>query len=355
MDAPRAANYEGGGSNTRPKVTPQIAAEASVWVARLHGPERNARMELECRNWQARSAAHREAFERCTDIWQEVPRVKLATAYETMVSKAAVDDRSRGRRDGLLRWTTASAVAGVLAASAVLMVHWHGLGTYSTDVGEQRSVLLEDGTRVLLNTDTSLSVELGSAQRKVNVSRGEALFEVAKDASRPFVVHAAGTEVVAVGTAFSVRYVAAGATTAGALAVTLIEGAVNVRASRDAGRGGVAPGHAVLMQAGERLRLVHEGATATVTRMDRPNVEQVVAWKRNEAVFDGASLADAVAEMNRYSRTPIVLVGSLASSDLHVSGLYKTGDNVGFARAVAALHGLQLQDRDGRLELKKTH
>ena len=355
MNSRNAPRYEGG-ADVRPKVTPEIAAEAAVWIARLHGPGRNRQMEIECRSWQASSPAHREAFERCSDTWQDVPRIKLVTAYETLAAERQTSNGARlGRRVGLLRWTTASAAAAVLAGSAMFLVQWRGLGAYATEVGEQRSVVLDDGTRVLLNTDTRLRVHLGSAQRVVNVSSGEAIFEVAKDASRPFVVRVAGTEVVAVGTAFAVRYTAAGPRTADALAVTLIEGKVSVRPAPEQGQGGIAPERIVQMQPGERLQLDHRGAAAAVARVDRPNVEQVTAWKRSEAVFDDTSLADAVAEMNRYSRTPVVLVDGLASAGLRVSGLYKTGDNVGFARAVAALHALQVHNRDGRLELEKPH
>ena len=82
-------------------------------------------------------------------------------------------------------------------------------------------------------------------------------------------------------------------------------------------------------------------------------MDQVTAWKRSEAVFDATALSDAVDEMNRYSRTPIVLVDGLGRSALRVSGLFRTGDNLGFARAVAHLHGLRLKTDGGRLELGK--
>jgi transmembrane sensor len=94
---------------------------AAVWIARLHGPDRSTQMERECLAWQARSEAHRVAFERCTDTWQDV--------------------------------------AGV---------------------GERRTVLLMDGTRMSLNTSTRVRVALAPAQRTVRVEEGEALFEVAR-------------------------------------------------------------------------------------------------------------------------------------------------------------------------------
>ena len=358
MTGSPAAASRGAGAEGDPKVTPEIAAEAAVWVARLHGPSRTRQMEREFLAWQAGSPMHREAFERCTDVWQDIPRIGLATAYAGGATARAAAAGSRGRRlEAARRWITASIVAGAVAACAVGVLHWRGENAFSTKVGEQRLVVLEDGSRMLLNTDTRLRVDFGSAQRTVEIRNGEAFFEVAKETRRPFVVRVAGTEVVAVGTAFAVRY-APVSRAADELTVTLVEGRVNVRpASRNAADA-LAPERAFAMKAGERLQLdrrSRDAAIPVVASMDRPDVERVMAWKRSEAVFDDASLADAVAEMNRYNRTPVVLLDGLASSGLRVSGLYRTDDSVGFATAVAALHGLNLREQGGRLELTKPH
>jgi transmembrane sensor len=71
-------------------------------------------------------------------------------------------------------------------------------------------------------------------------------------------------------------------------------------------------------------------------QMDRPHVDQLMAWRRSEAVFDDVPLSDAVAEMNRHSRQPVVLLGDESSKGLRFSGLFRTGDNVGFARGGCA-------------------
>lgn len=339
-----------------PKVTPEIAAEAALWVARLHGPDRSPELEHEFHAWQGRSAAHREAFGRCTDTWQDIPRLKLADAFSTVSSSRAAQ-AGRGLRGATWRWATAAGLAVVLTGGATLFQHWRDEGAYGTAVGEQRWVVLDDGTRMLLNTDTHVRVNYGQAQRSVEVAGGEALFEVAKDALRPFVVHVAGSEVVAVGTAFSVRFID-GPRKEDALTVTLIEGQVNVRPAAEHAAGNLAPSQAVVLQPGERLQLdhgAHAGASKVASKVDRPNVEQVMAWKRREAVFQEASLAEAVEEMNRYNRTPVVLSDAVRSAGLRVSGVFRTGDSAGFARAVAALHDLKVREADGRLELANLH
>jgi transmembrane sensor len=141
-----------------------------------------------------------------------------------------------------------------------------------------------------------------------------------------------------------------------ALDVTLIEGQVSVRAGSGASDK-TAETRSVLLKPGDRLRLSEPDGRATAVaqrvtmQMDRPPVDQLMAWRRSEAVFDDVPLPDAVAEMNRYSRQPVVLVGGESSKGLRISGLFRTGDNVAFARAVAALHGLVVHDRENYLEL----
>lgn len=260
------------------------------------------------------------------------------------------------RRAGRLtprRWAIAASAtltASVLAGMLVLQP-WRTVDLYDTGIGEQRTVMLQDGTRLSLNTATRMRVELGSARRTVNVEGGEALFEVAKDASRPFVVQAAGTEVVATGTVFGVRVTPASLGAGGSIAVTLVEGQVIVR-----GPTGSALASPVVMVPGQRVRLSRvDGAASSdakdATSVDRPRMDQVLAWKRGEAIFDNASLLEAVAEMNRYSATPITVAEADIQGSLRVSGVFRTGDNASFARAVAALHGLVVREGPSGLEL----
>ncbi len=353
MDGPRAASEQDESGPSAAMVTREIAAEASVWIARLHGPDRSPQMERECLAWQARSAAHRLAFERCTEVWEGVPGVRLADAYATASSRGpVVSDIAEPVRS---RRTLVLALAVAIAGGGLWGWHlWRDAGLYATAVGEQRLVILDDGSRMTLNTDTRARVNFGPTHRTVTVEDGEALFEVAKDSDRPFIVRVAGSEVVAVGTVFSVRLAGGDSHATDQLAITLIEGQVTVRPAPGNGADDIAPARPHPMQAGERMRLGKPPGTPSGSaseRVDRPSIEQLVAWKRSEAIFDDVSLADAVVEMNRYNRTPIVLVGSASLAQLRVSGLYHTGDSAGFARAVAALHGLVARERAGRLEL----
>jgi len=358
MDRQPAASPGPGPADAPPVVTREIAAEAALWVARLHGPSRSRAMERECLAWQARSPAHRHAFERCTETWLDVPGVTVAGAFAAAgnAAKAAAAREGPARRAGPAGRWLGLALAAVAAVAVLAWQPWRDIDSYRTGVGELQTVLLDDGTRLSLNTDTRVRVEYGAGRRSVSVERGEALFEVARDAQRPFVVRVAASEVVALGTVFVVRLTPQGPGMADALAVTLIEGQVSVRAAAGGAAGEVSPTQPVLMSPGERVRLVKApgGAARATQEIDRPRLEQVMAWKRSEAVFENTSLAEAVAEMNRYSRTPIVLMDDLAGAGWRISGQYRAGDNAGFVRAVAAVHGLVVREGQGRLELARS-
>ncbi|MDC6166479.1 FecR family protein [Paucibacter sp. XJ19-41] len=343
-------------------MTREIAAEAAVWIARLHGPDRSNHMERECRAWQARSAAHRLAFERGTDLWMEAAGVDRAAVARAAAASRPESQGGEGQGASLANagtrgwaWPRPWALALSLTATALVVgVLGRDIDRYDTGIGEQRLVILKDGTRMSLNTSTRVKVELDQTQRRVRVEGGEAFFEVAKDAGRPFVVQAAGAEVTATGTAFVVRLTPSVAGAREALDVTLVEGRVVVRGASAVGVP-TKSADGVEMTPGQRLRVTPrprgQVAAALKPQVDRPPVDQVLAWKRGEAVFDNASLPQALDEMNRYSATPISVADAGALASLRVSGVFRTGDNLGFARALAKLHGLLVRELPNRLEL----
>lgn len=336
MQPPKAPATPGA-CDEPPQVPQDIAAEAAVWLARLHGPGNSRAMQRACLAWQARSAAHRLAFERCTDTWQDVAGLQRDPI-------PAVPSEGRRQRSGGRRLALAVAALGCVSVGAVLLL-WP-TDTYSTGIGERRVIVLADGSRVTLNTATEVRVKLTDLRRSVTVERGEALFEVAKDASRPFVVQVAGTEVVATGTEFAIRY-GPDPQADEALAVTLVEGQVVVQ--RVDGRAGRSPAVPLVMTPGQRVR-IGPASKGDAIRVDRPLMDQALAWQRGEVLFDDVALVDAVAEMNRYSATQIT-IETQALEQLRVGGAYRTGDNVGFAHALAELYGLGVRSRGNRLAL----
>ncbi len=335
------------GASDKPLVKREILAEAAVWVTRLHGPDRSRAMERECLAWQAQSAEHRLAFERCTDTWQEaagLTRAQIQSAISESPRRAYLWGSRAGR----------AALAFTVLSLAVAFAVGLSLGdTYRTGVGEQRAIILADGSRMTLNTSTETRVRLTDSNRSVTVTYGEALFEVAKDTSRPFIVNVTDAQVVATGTAFLVRSTVPRDMAGEAFGVTLLEGQVVVKRSAGAVRSMLnAP---VVMTPGERLRVGQTPATlseaSTQARVDRPQLDQLLAWQRGIAILDNTPLPEAIADMNRYSKVRIALADSETLRSLRISGSYRTGDNEGFAQAVASLYGLVVIPREGGLEL----
>jgi transmembrane sensor len=198
----------------------------------------------------------------------------------------------------------------------------------TTAVGEQRSLTLTDGTRIYLNTDTRLFVHETERQRRVQLESGEALFDVAQDPQRPFVVTAGNREIMALGTSFVIRR------DPRQLVVTLMEGKVAVTADGARTQAG-----ATVMTPGQRITFTERA----VPRLDAPTLETVTAWRRGEVVLDRTRLQDAVSEMNRYSAVKLRIDDPRVENIL-VSGIFRAGDSARFARAVAETYHLSVEE-----------
>ena len=224
-----------------------------------------------------------------------------------------------------------------MAASLVLGMGalWWSLGShgdYVTRPGEQQVATLNDGSRIALNTDTRVDVRFDEDRRYITLDRGEAMFEVAHDADRPFVVIAGDTRVQALGTVFMVRR------SRDAVVVTLIKGEVAVSHEDErSSDGATAP---MLLQPGERLTEPQAGPT----RIEPTSVEAATAWRRGQTIFEDTPLGSAVTELNRYGGPQVVIEDPRVAA-LPISGVFTT-NAPDFAQAVADLHDLEV-DREG--------
>jgi transmembrane sensor len=311
---------------------PQVIAEAGVWIARLNGPNtESAKKGL--RRWLAESKAHQRAFDLATDVWDEAGTVRGCAAAHLIRAKPLP------RRVLYARATVSAAAVAILAvAGSVLYFHRAGV---TTGVGEQRLVTLEDGSRILLNTSTHLVVKYDQYARRVDLEIGEALFDVAKNPHRPFVVTAGGREVTALGTSFDVRRDGPQVT------VTLLEGKVTVAPAADmTGTSMPLPAEIQVLNPGQRLTF----ATGRAPRLDRPQIQKITDWQRGQVSLDNLSLSDAVAEMNRYSIVQLKVERPEAAA-LRVSGVFRAGDSMSFARAVSQTYGLIPVERENAILL----
>jgi transmembrane sensor len=315
-------------------------AEAAAWIVRLHGPHRSPELENAFREWLSADPENGPQFERVTETWEQGASIPVA-GIPRLAGR-----RPSSRRRALIA-TMAAAVCGLLGLG--IWMAWPD-PTYATAVGEQRIVRLDDGTRLSLNSETRVEIAYTKSQRRVQLIRGEAYFEVAHNPARPFVVVAGGTRVTALGTTFVVRY------DTDKTAVTLVEGkVVVVPAAGDElpavpSNIGPSPSTArkdLVLTPGERVTLARN-ARALV---DEPRVEAVTAWRRGEVMLDKMQLSDAIAEMNRYDSQTLVIEDPRVAA-LQVSGIYHAGDSANFARTVAKLYGLRVEERPGQIVLR---
>jgi transmembrane sensor len=319
-------------------------AEASVWIVRLHGAQRSPELEAGFRRWLAANPENATEFERVTAVWEAAPHASIA-GMPRVAHLGRISSNS-------WRWAIAATLLLVVATGVLLDYRPERDPEYVTAIGEQRTVPLDDGSRIALNSNSKIKIEFTAERRAVHLLRGEAFFDVAHDQERPFVVIAGDNQVTAVGTAFEVRY------EPDHIDVILVEGKVNVistaepdgvPASVSSSLNGLAKlsssGYA--MRAGERLR-VAKGAPPTI---DAPRLDAVTAWRRGEVMLDDTPLLDAIAEMNRYSKSALIIdENSIAT--LHVSGIYHTGDSEGFAQTVAQLYGFEVTQEGGQIHLR---
>lgn len=292
------------------------APDARDWVILLASGDVDEPQLAAFRAWLAASPRHREAFETERRLWIDLGGLHAA---DTVVPFPT----DHSRRPDLWRSVAVGLIAACLALVAVFAedarLSW--LADYATAQGEQRELKLPDGSTAYLNTDTALAVDFSDSVRTIELLRGEALFEVAKNPDRPFRVLARGGSAEALGTAFIVR------ATDDVTHITVTEGVVRVTSGRDGGRVALSAGQSVDYRAGDAPSSPYGTDLAAAT-----------AWRKGEIRIDGQPLDVAIAELDRYRPGRIILLGDRRYRD--VGGAFDINDIDSAAAGLAATHGL---------------
>lgn len=314
---------------------PAIRAQATEWLIEREETESwTAQNQAELDAWLAQSPAHLLAFWRAEDSWS---RAGLIAELRPFAPR--VEPQRRVRWPLLLKGAAALAAAAVLALGATTYFRAPTQQRFATAIGGQKSIVLTDGSRIDLNTNSVLSVDIGHNRRRVTLLRGEAFFHIKHDAFHPFVVTAGGHRIVDLGTEFLVR------NSADRLEVSLIEGRARVEqanARSDASSTLMAPGDVVV-------------ATATalsITRKPVPELETALGWRRGLLIFKHTTLAEAAAEFNRYNRQKLVIADPVTAR-LEIRGTYRANDVASFARLASAVVGLKAEDRGESIVLSR--
>lgn len=266
-------------------------------------------------------------------------------ASSTSATRKGERSARRGFRLAAVFATAATVLVALVAALLFARAQFHKQPLYVTDVGEQRSIRLVDGSTVILDSRSQLRVAFDDSVRAVDLLQGRALFRVASNPSRPFIVRADGTAVRAVGTAFDVNK------NTSATIVTVVEGRVALsQGSPGAASGGerseTGDRSPTLLSAGEQIRIVAGQRAAQPTPA---NVGWATAWTRGQLVLESASLAEVAEEFNRYSRRKLVAVDH-GAIPLRVSGVFVTDPDF-FIRYLRARPDIVVQETSGEIDI----
>lgn len=341
-----------------------IAEEAANWFIRF---EENAVPVAEREafvNWLKRSPIHVEEFIRVSATHVQIkgiPPTELTNVKELLdQARSNVIDIAQTRVNHTADTVAVSSVstrwarhpgakAAMLAALTILAVWLFVPNRYSDDsnrltyvtaLGEQRSILLEDGSVIKLNTQSSLDVHFSEATRSVKLSAGEAVFYVAKDPARPFQVEAGAAVVKAIGTRFNV-YRQASQTV-----ITVMEGRVAVSSGKtipdpatSTGLSAAKPFAATSVELNQdsQVAVLETGVIAAPAIVDP---EAVTAWMDRRLVFNAEPLETVVRELNRYNPKKL-LFGDQLLSQQTISGVFDANDPqalLAFLQTVGKLH-----------------
>jgi transmembrane sensor len=242
----------------------------------------------------------------------------------TMPIVDPVDSRSARAFTRVRRFSIAASLLLIAGASLFAWDRFYRAPIYTTAVGQQRTLTLLDGSTVELNSHSRVRVRFTANERDVDLLEGQALFHVAKNPARPFIVDSSGTRVRAVGTQFDVNRMNAGTI------VTVLEGKVAVTGnfpgiSIDSGsRPVLAPTPAdvvqnVFLTAGDQLTV----SPQTAPTPTRPNVAAATAWTHRQVILDSTPLAKVAEEFNRYSVRKLIVEDS-GITPLRLSGVFTT-------------------------------
>jgi transmembrane sensor len=322
-----------------PRADDPLVLEATNWLLRLRDEEVDPQVLAEWERWLAAEPSHRLAFARVQTLWEAMGQVEPVpwptdaevfndrySGDEPIAAWRAGSNASRHGAMGVVRGLTkrfahrpyaAAACAVIALCVGALWRAEHGVWptVLETTTAENRSFSLDDGSKVFLGGASRVTVALTAQHRSLQLDRGEAFFEVAKDPSRPFTVRAGSAEITAVGTAFDIRRNADG------VLVAVAHGVVKI-AAMDLPE---LPADSALsrgqLMAGQEAVLSKAGWSAPVA----VNVPTMISWREGRLQYSSEPLRDVVAELTRYSDVP-VQIADPTLGDVRVTATVFEGD-----------------------------
>jgi len=359
-----------------------IAAEAAEWFLQFRDKQGKAVDPAAFAEWLTRSPAHVQEFLEVSTLWSTLG-VRGSRGYdlEDLIAAARAEQAQRrvvplvpARADTPLdtrrvsRRATRRFAVGIAASLLVGLAVWAGIALsrrgseLTTAVGEQRSITLSDGSVLFLNTNSQVRVRLGRQHRDIDLIRGEARFQVARNPHRPFVVVTADATIRALGTVFNVAMAKEGTQ------VAVIEGRVELRergtsdpqpplsavgtaSSTGSAEIGSRRQARLELAAGQRAAVTSKGIEPDVG----PSIESVKAWTEHRLVFRDKTLAEVVGEFNRY-RPQRLVIDDPGLAGLRISGTFDPSDPDSLVAYLGAVEAVQVSTpSDGNVHLSRGH
>lgn len=313
--------------------------QAALWAARLDGDTVDGEQRAALEQWLAEDPSHRALLSHycqfSADLEEQVPALVSAGA----VSMPVVPQRPRRSFWSLPRLGTVLAAAAAIAMTVIVLRPADNVQNFATSPAQRSLYTLADGTRIELNAHTSIRFENDRDKRLVRLASGEALFHVAKDPTRPFIVETPSGTVRVTGTTFNVRN--DGPTIA--LEVTVVEGSVLVWSTSP---GSDSP---IALTGGDQLSLTASGS-ATKRELSGNAIEDVLAWRDGLIVFDNVPLHEVAARLARHHGKRIDVASSVAHKS--VGGRFGLDDFDAFAEALAGALNVRItQEPSGAVNI----
>ena len=289
-------------------------AQAEYWFSLMQDRASAQRHQARFQRWLRGNTTHQQAYQQLEEMWQEMGVWQQHPQLSTYVQAA-----ERAEPQAKLRPLTfvAPAALACCALLVAVLIRQPVSQNYQTGLYKQE-VELADGSHVVLNVQTSIKVSYSDQQRQIEFVRGQAIFSVAKDPARPFVVDFGQGSVTALGTQFEV-YKQSSQTL-----VSLLEGQVKIKSAGSATS--EAPGNEMIVVNQNEYSVPQVSVSDThLSKVVQSSVAQIEAWKQDRLVFNDTPLAIALTEANRYSQSEIRL-GQATLADLHISGVFPSNN-----------------------------
>jgi len=336
-----------------------LAQRAAEWIETLKTADKRDRAAFV--QWLRQSKLHMEQYLEMVAIDRELRRLDPAQGedVETLLARIAPNvvqlEQPAGQRMQALGsssrrrklWQVSAALAAAVTLYFAVFQNLNGVrpgNDVATAVGEQRTLTLSDGSVVTLNALSAVEIDFSRATRNIELKSGEAIFKVAHDPSRPFVVHTPTANVRAIGTQFNVDQRLQGTV------VSVLEGRVQVtaRAQNLQDRQRSEPAVQSL-SAGEEAQVRPNGR---IEKRVHPDVNKALAWRERRLFFEETPLEDMVREFNRYGRSVQLRIEGIPPNSRRYGGIFDADDPNSLADLLSREPDLIVERRDGEIIIR---